>query len=280
MIIPSLEGRTLTKAHGAGNDFILVPDFDGRLDISAADVAAICDRHRGLGADGLIRVVRTASVSDADDSADAEWFMDYRNADGSKAEMCGNGVRVFVHYLRIQGIVPLGPGEAVDVATRGGVKSVSFDGELYTVDMGPYLEEGTVTVTVPGVGTRTGRSVAMPNPHVVVVVDQVELDAADFHATPTYDPQPIDGTNLELVVPAEVSRMRVLERGVGETLACGTGTCAVAVELLALRGESDGVVDIESPGGRLSVRLEGGRAYLTGPAVLVAEATLVGIAGY
>ena len=284
MIIPSVEGRTLTKAHGAGNDFILVPDFDGRLDISPDDVAALCDRHRGIGADGLIRVVRTAAVPEgADilhDHPEATWFMDYRNADGSIAEMCGNGVRVFVHYIRIQGIEPLGPGMSLSVATRGGVKAVSFDGELYTVDMGEYGTGAPVSVTIPGVGVRHGRSVTMPNPHVVVVVNQSELAAADFHGVPTYEPAPENGTNLEIVVPGEVAAMRVLERGVGETLACGTGTCAAAVALLAEQQKADGIVEIESPGGHFTARIEAGRIFLTGPAVLVAEVTVVGVAGY
>ena len=114
MIIPQLEGRTLTKAHGTGNDFILVPDFAGTLDLPAESVASVCDRHFGIGADGLIRVVRTASVPETADVArdfpEAEWFMDYRNADGSIAQMCGNGLRVFVHYLRVQGVIDLRAG--------------------------------------------------------------------------------------------------------------------------------------------------------------------------
>ena len=160
MIIPQLEGRTLTKAHGTGNDFILVPDFAGTLDLPAEAVASVCDRHFGIGADGLIRVVRTASVPEAADVArdfpEAEWFMDYRNADGSIAQMCGNGLRVFVHYLRVQGVIDLKAGRSVDVATRGGVKTVSFDGAVYTIDMGEYgLPRGDAgddtQVTVPGV---------------------------------------------------------------------------------------------------------------------------------
>lgn len=283
MIVPHFEGRTLTKGHGAGNDFILVPDFDAAIDISADDVAAVCDRHKGIGADGLIRVVRTEALARREgiavDDPSVEWSMDYRNADGSVAEMCGNGVRVFVHYLRIQGIISLAAGQSVAVATRGGTKRVSFDGTLYTVDMGPYELGGRVSVEIPNVGTREGCAVAMPNPHVVVRVSEEELAAADFHRPPVYDPHPIHGTNLELVSSGGVAHMRVLERGVGETLACGTGTCAVAVALRASDGSGDGQVEIESPGGHLSVRLADGRAYLTGPAVLVAEFSLLGIAG-
>lgn len=328
MIIPQLEGRTLTKAHGTGNDFILVPDFAGTLDLPAEAVASVCDRHFGIGADGLIRVARTASVPEMADVArdfpEAEWFMDYRNADGSIAQMCGNGLRVFVHYLRVQGVIDLKPGRSVTVATRGGVKAVSFDGAVYTIDMGEYgLPRGDAgddtRVAVPGVGERPALSVTMPNPHTVVLLDSAEeLAAARLTEAPQYDPVPPEGTNLELVVaepgdrvslggqigladqtfsggqanradqgladrsesPSNPALMRVLERGVGETLACGTGTCAAALAVLLLRGEREGEVQLRSPGGPLTVRIEGGRAFLTGPAVLVAEFSLVGVAGY
>ena len=328
MIIPQLEGRTLTKAHGTGNDFILVPDFAGTLDLPAEAVASVCDRHFGIGADGLIRVARTASVPEMADVArdfpEAEWFMDYRNADGSIAQMCGNGLRVFVHYLRIQGVIDLKPGRSVTVATRGGVKAVSFDGAVYTIDMGEYgLPRGDAgddtQVTVPGVGKRPALSVTMPNPHTVVLLDSAEeLAAARLTEAPQYDPVPPEGTNLELVVaetgdrvslggqvgladqtspggqdnradqglagqqvsPSNPALMRVLERGVGETLACGTGTCAAALAVLLSRGKREGEVQLRSPGGPLTVRIEGGRAFLTGPAVLVAEFSLIGVAGY
>ena len=328
MIIPQLEGRTLTKAHGTGNDFILVPDFAGTLDLPAEAVASVCDRHFGIGADGLIRVARTASVPEMADVArdfpEAEWFMDYRNADGSIAQMCGNGLRVFVHYLRIQGVIDLKPGRSVTVATRGGVKAVSFDGAVYTIDMGEYgLPRGDAgddtRVAVPGVGERPALSVTMPNPHTVVLLDSAEeLAAARLTEAPQYDPVPPEGTNLELVVaepgdrvslggqvdfadqtssggqanradqgladqsvsPSHPALMRVLERGVGETLACGTGTCAAALAVLLSRGKREGEVQLRSPGGPLTVRIEGGRAFLTGPAVLVAEFSLIGVAGY
>lgn len=328
MIIPQLEGRTLTKAHGTGNDFILVPDFAGTLDLPAEAVASVCDRHFGIGADGLIRVARTVSVPEMADVArdfpEAEWFMDYRNADGSIAQMCGNGLRVFVHYLRVQGVIDLKPGRSVTVATRGGVKAVSFDGAVYTIDMGEYgLPRGDAgddtRVAVPGVGERPALSVTMPNPHTVVLLDSAEeLAAARLTEAPQYDPVPPEGTNLELVVaepgdrvslggqigladqtfsggqanradqgladrsvsPSNPALMRVLERGVGETLACGTGTCAAALAVLLSRGEREGEVQLRSPGGPLTVRIEGGRAFLTGPAVLVAEFSLIGVAGY
>lgn len=274
----------LTKGHGAGNDFIMVPDPDGLINLGPEDVAVLCDRHTGIGADGLIRVVRSAASGEFADAVGLpEWFMDYRNADGSIAEMCGNGVRVFAHYLANAGLSKLDVGESLTMATRGGNKKVRRESaDTYTVDMGEYGlplgDSGADTrVEVPGIGEFEALSVTMPNPHTVVILrDREQLEAADLHAVPTYDPIPTEGTNLELVVPDPVrARMRVLERGVGETLACGTGTCAVAIALLRFRGKSEGTVPIHSPGGGLSVRIEAGRAYLTGPAQLVAEVTLL-----
>lgn len=175
-MISQLESLTLTKGHGAGNDFVLVPDPDGALKISPEDVARICDRHVGIGGDGLIRVIRTRSLLREDPSLSdvlgheptapellPEWFMDYRNADGSIAEMCGNGVRVFVHYLRCQRLIDLELGGSVAVATRGGTKNVTFDAPDYTVDMGeyqlPFGPGGADTrVSIPGVGERSALS--------------------------------------------------------------------------------------------------------------------------
>lgn len=280
MIIPALEGRTLCKAHGTGNDFILVPDFDGTCELTASDVAQICDRHRGIGADGLIRVVRTeASEEFAHLQGEATWAMDYRNADGSLAQMCGNGVRVFAHYLRIQGIAHFTEATPLAVATRGGVKYVTYAGGLYTVDMGPYELGGTRSLTLGG-NEYVGQDVSMPNPHTVVRLDEATpLESIDF-STLSFTDVPEEGTNLEVITRAENPQMRVLERGVGETLACGTGTCAAALVHLLSQGSKEGTVQITSPGGELIVRIEGGHAYLTGPAFLVAELSLIGLAGY
>ena len=293
---PVFDGLTLTKGHGAGNDFVLVPDPLGARDISPEIVAQICDRHTGIGGDGLIRVIHTEALLREDPSLATlfpgeslpEWFMDYRNADGSIAEMCGNGVRVFVHYLCCQGLVDLEPGGSVAVATRGGIKNVTFDAPDYTVDMGeyqlPFGPDGADTrVSIPGVGERLALSVAMPNPHTVVLLENDdELAAADFHATPGYDPVPEFGTNLELAVdrpgartlggtsPSERVEMRVLERGVGETLACGTGACAAVVSGIA-RGLLDSPVRVETRGGFLTIAWggEGTPVLMTGPAVTV-----------
>ncbi|MPV37062.1 diaminopimelate epimerase [Georgenia subflava] len=294
-----LTGRSLVTGHGTENDFVLVPDPDGTLALTAAEVVAACDRHTGIGADGLIRVVRSRALPEgqallADEPA-AEWFMDYRNADGSLAEMCGNGVRVFVHYLREAGLVELPDGAGIVVGTRGGARRVTVAGERYTVEMGtwampgglPAVEAGyDVVVSVPGLEEpRAGLRVTLPNPHTVVALpDETTLDAADLAHAPTYDPVPPEGTNLELVVPlgedrldgetVGTVRMRVLERGVGETRSCGTGTCAAALAVRAWAGA--GAPDtwrVLVPGGEVLVRVAGDQVSLTGPAVLTADVT-------
>lgn len=242
------------KGHGAGNDFVVVDDPDGRFDLSARQVAALCDRHRGIGADGLLRVTERDGLP----------FMDYRNADGSIAEMCGNGVRVFVAYLESVGRVDTS--RPVDVATRAGIRHVSAVEGGFEVDMGPVRLGDQVDVTVAG---RWHRAVAVDvgNPHAVVVIDD-DLDGIALADGTQVPPATFPaGANVEIVdTRFDRVRVRVLERGVGETLACGTGACAVAAVIAP-----DAVSHIELPGGTLTVRLGGGRALLSGPAVLVAH---------
>ncbi|MGK5530218.1 diaminopimelate epimerase [Streptomyces sp. URMC 129] len=274
------------KGHGTENDFLIIPDYDGRLALSAATVARLCDRRAGLGGDGLLRVVRSASDPATRALAgEAEWFMDYRNADGSIAEMCGNGVRVFARYLRRAG---LAKGGDLAVATRAGVRRVRFerDGGI-TVAMGaarlPAGPDPSVTVTV-GDRSWPARHVDMGNPHAVAfVADLAEagplLDAPAVHPADAYP----RGTNVEFVVdrgPRHVA-LRVHERGSGETRSCGTGACAVMVAA-ARRDGLDPVADgpavtytVDVPGGRLVITEHpGGEVTMTGPAVIVAEGTI------
>ena len=292
----ALAGATLTKGHGTGNDFVLLEDPEGSLDLDPASVAQLCDRRFGIGADGLIRAVRASALGGQDADED-RWFMDYRNADGSVAEMCGNGVRVFVHYLRHLGHVDLSDGASVTVGTRAGARTVTRHGDLYTVDMGVWGipgGEGAVArgadavVETPGLpGARAGLSVDLGNPHTVVALaEEDELEAADLSRAPRVEPEPPAGTNVEFVVPLgeeDVAgvvvgsvRMRVHERGVGETLSCGTGTCAAALAVRAWGGEgSPDVWRVLVPGGEVSVRIVGERVELTGPAELVARVELL-----
>jgi diaminopimelate epimerase len=266
-------GIPFRKGHGTENDFVLLPDPDGALDLTPGRVRALCDRRRGLGADGVLRVVRTAALADVPEAAgtppEAEWFMDYRNADGSVAEMCGNGVRVFARYLADAGLI--GENELV-VGTRGGPRLVRFgaDGEI-SVAMGAVRLDGTSTGTIAG-QRFDGLVVDVGNPHLACVT-QAPLDGLDLRVAPGYDPEVFpSGVNVELVTPVSGGevRMRVYERGVGETRSCGTGTVAAAVAALRHDGRTSGTLTVRVPGGRVRVELADGSATLTGPAVLVA----------
>ncbi|WP_138900645.1 diaminopimelate epimerase [Streptomyces albidochromogenes] len=274
------------KGHGTENDFVIVPDPDNAVDLPASLVAALCDRRAGIGGDGVLHVVRSAAHPDARSMAEAaEWFMDYRNADGSVAEMCGNGVRVFARYLQRAGLV--GEGDLA-VATRGGVKQVHIakagaDGEAgdITVSMGrAVLPEGEVTVSV-GDRSWPARNVNMGNPHAVAFVDDLG-HAGNLHTAPPFSPAAAypDGVNVEFVVdrgPRHVA-MRVHERGSGETRSCGTGACAVAVAAARRDGADPAVTGepvayaVDLPGGRLVItERPDGAVEMTGPAVILAE---------
>lgn len=271
------------KGHGTENDFVIVPDPDNALDLPPAAVAALCDRRAGLGADGLLHVVRSAAHPEAKRmAAEAEWFMDYRNGDGSVAEMCGNGVRVFARYLQHAGHVTAGD---LTVATRGGVKRVHIDkdGDV-TVAMGAAsFPEAGVTVSVDG-RSWPARNVSMGNPHAVAFIDDL-AHAGDLKSPPPLDPASVypEGVNVEFVVdrgPRHVA-MRVHERGSGETRSCGTGACAVAVATARRDGTDPAVTGtpvtytVDVPGGRLVITEHpDGQVEMTGPAVIVAEGFL------
>jgi diaminopimelate epimerase len=299
----TLGGLRFSKGHGTGNDFVLVADPDGVHTIDAGQVAALCDRHRGIGGDGLIRAVPSRYLSEGRElllsSPGAEWFMDYRNGDGSLSEMCGNGVRVFVHFLRAEGLVDLPDGGALTIGTRGGVKTVVRTGDSYAVDMGPweFIFPGDATakatdslVTADGLEVpRPALSVSMGNPHTVVALAELsELEATRLYTAPQVDPVPANGTNVEFVVPAEplvhngigTVTMRVHERGVGETQSCGTGACAAAVAIRHWAGaEAPDSWQVKVPGGVVGVKFfagAGGHEHveLSGPAVIVATGTL------
>jgi len=283
-----------TKGHGTGNDFVLYSDPDGERDLTPAQIAAICDRHFGVGADGVIRAVRSARI-DAGAAAlaedpDAEWFMDYRNADGSIAEMCGNGIRVYVKYLIEQGLATIEPGSTIAIGTRAGVRDVQASNNGFQVDLGrwrldgnePLVRAKNLKVARPGLGIDVG------NPHVVVALaDDSELDQADLSYIPHLEPEQLAGANVEFVVPAEplVSdgvariRMRVHERGSGETLSCGTGVAAAALATRHWAGQAaPNHWRVDVPGGTLGVRMfptqDGEHVSLSGPAELVYSGSL------
>ncbi len=287
---------TVYKGHGTENDFVIVEDLDGHFELSAGVVRALCDRRAGVGADGVLRVVRTRAVDPAlghlapvGPDSGPEFFMDYRNADGSVAEMCGNGARVFVRYLLDRGLVDL---DGLSIATRAGVVAVSgpADGEpdsWITVTLGPagWLDAAP-QVDAPGLGgPRPGVAVSMPNPHVVVFVDESELDAVDLTRPPSVEPPLPQGQNVEFVARVGPGlRMRVHERGVGETRSCGTGIAAATVAAAATsappgvsgRAGGDGRPwRVVVPGGVCAARWRpDGHVQLSGPAVIVARVEL------
>lgn len=271
------------KGHGTGNDFVILPDPDGQLILTSELVAALCDRRRGIGADGVLRVIRTAKHPEAAGQAgDAEWFMDYWNADGSIAEMCGNGARVFVRYLVDSGLATPGPA-ALPVATRAGVVRALVDGATISVEMRrPRVHARSAAslgaLTLPGVAVDCG------NPHLVCALPSgIELAGLDLTRAPGFDAELFPtGVNVEFTVAVEPAppgadryvRMRVYERGSAETLSCGTGACAVAAVALRDAGLDAGVVAVDVPGGRLAVTLDAASCWLAGPAVLVATGEL------
>ena len=283
-----------TKGHGTGNDFVLFADPDGQIGLTPAQIADICDRHFGVGADGIIRAVRSRHLPEgaealAEDEG-AEWFMDYHNADGSVAEMCGNGIRVYVRFLVESGLAELADGDTLPIGTRGGVRDVQRNLTGFQVDLGrwslsggePLVRARELPVARPGLGVDVG------NPHVVVALaDEDELDAADLTYIPHLDPAPAAGANVEFVVPREPLvkdgigriRMRVHERGSGETLSCGTGAAAAALATRYWAG--DGAPNswrVDVPGGTVGVRMfpteDGEHVALSGPAELVFEGDL------
>jgi diaminopimelate epimerase len=266
------------KGHGTENDFILLPDPDGTLTLSSSQAEALCDRHSGLGGDGVLRVVRSSHAPADVDTTGTEWFMDHRNADGTTAEMCGNGIRVFVRYLDEAGLMR---GKEAAVATRGGVRLVRVGNTGLTVDMGPahHVTEGGIEVSV---GSRSwgATGVLAPNPHAVVFVTDLD-DAGRLADPPDVAPQSAfpEGVNVEFVAergPSHIA-MRVFERGVGETRSCGTGACAAAWAWRRRGDEpsSPGTVRVDVPGGSLSVtERSDGHLELSGPAELVAEGSI------
>jgi diaminopimelate epimerase len=285
------------KGHGTGNDFLILPDPDDDLALPPGVVASLCDRRTGLGADGILRAVRVSAAGRAAPGASmaAEWFMDYRNADGSIAEMCGNGIRVFARYLCDHG---LASGPELAVATRAGLREVRAEprGEI-TVDMGTPVVLGR---SVAAIGSRReeGLEVSLGNPHLACLVRQPVAEF-DLSAPPVIDRQRFpEGANVEVVriTGHRQLEMRVHERGSGATLSCGTGAVAAAVAAAAATAEGadehahqrggpaggatpacpPGSWIVRVPGGTLTVTLTGITSLLTGPAVIVAEGEIDG----
>ena len=264
------------KGHGTENDFVLLPDHDGTVhgELDGAFVAALCDRRRGIGADGVMRVIRASALGE---SSAGEWFMDYRNHDGSLSEMCGNGIRVFALHLLQEGLVDVG--EPMVIGTRGGDKTIIVEPDgMFSVDMGVAEVRGTSKVSANG-GAWMALDVRTGNPHAVAFVDSLTdpgplIDAPE-HDSETYP----DGVNVEFVVREgdQHVAMRVHERGSGETRSCGTGACAVGLAtMLADEAQAPISYRVDVPGGSLRVTWTSeDHLILTGPAEIVARGDMM-----
>lgn len=299
MSIPSI----VYKAHATGNDFVVYLDEDGTHEPTADEVRFLCDRHFGIGGDGLIRLAYPQTVSDVNErqiadcaAGDADWFMDYRNADGSLAEMCGNGTRAITLFAQRQGIADQPGGKPFHLGTRAGVKILTSLGDVpglgkdvFQVEMGAW-KRGDVDgyeVTIPGTsGSARGTFVDMGNPHVVAVLEDAfaslpNVEDLDLVTKPVVAPEIPSDQNVEFVRIDEQSEgddageatMRVNERGCGETLSCGTGLCATAITLRAKTGIDHWTITVR--GGTLRVDVTDEDVKLTGSATIVGKIELL-----
>lgn len=276
-----------TKGHGTGNDFVLVLDESGSLSLNKGQIAKICNRHFGIGADGLIRVVKSENLPEGKailvEEPNAVWFMDYYNADGSAAEMCGNGIRVFARYLLDRGLASITDGATLAVGTRDGVKDITKSSNGFAVDLGRWRLDGESVVEVAGLDVaRPAQGIDVGNPHAVVALaSDAELAALRLQDAPEIDPVPAKGANVEFVVPRDPMvqhgvghiSMRVFERGVGETLSCGTGIAAAALATRYWAGsDAPNQWQVSVPGGVVAVRMfateDGEHVGISGPAEL------------
>ena len=290
------------KLHGAGNDFVFIDDFSREIELSAREVSWLCDRHFGIGADGVI-LVRPS------DKPECAAYMHYINADGTRAEMCGNGVRCFAKYLVDRGYVDADERRFV-ADTLAGKRPISFSADesgllvSATVDMGepivapdavptalpanaetPYGEPYVLDAPVPSPwGPFSFTCISMGNPHAVCFLDDFPSLSDELFSDPsskglsTLDLDRIgsffenhsafpEKANIEFaVVGNDEIAMRVYERGCGETLACGTGACAVSVAA-CLSGRAACGNDVRLPGGVLAIDWGAdNHVLMTGPA--------------
>ncbi|HWY72567.1 MAG TPA: diaminopimelate epimerase [Burkholderiaceae bacterium] len=273
-----------TKMQGAGNDFLVLDGIRQRLDLTAQRVRALADRHFGVGADQIL-VVEPAGEPGAD--------FRYRifNADGGEVEQCGNGARCFVMYVREAGLTNR---SSIRVQTAGGlIEPRLLDDGTVSVDMGaPDLDPAASGFSTAGLNARTeghaalwplgvnGRevwltAVSMGNPHAVQQVEDVEaapvlIDGPAIERHPRFANR-VNAGYMQVLDPHTI-RLRVWERGAGETLACGSGACAAAVAGIE-RGRLASPVAVHARGGRLNVQWSGAGApvFLAGPAVKVFE---------
>jgi diaminopimelate epimerase len=270
-------GIRFAKGHGTQNDFVVISDPDASMDLTDKRVQALCDRRRGFGADGVLRVAPTIKSGEVSDQADsAEWFMDYRNADNSAAQMCGNGARVFARFLLDEGLVT---GDEFSIATRGGTREVTVDGDTISVEMGPAIPRSDLDGAIVSAGGSSWPLLAVefPNPHAVVFVADLG-ESGPLVEAPLIDPPTAfpEGVNVEFAVAIDTDLIafRVFERGIGETASCGTGACAVAWAYRRTQPDVDPSTPLrlEVAGGQLKAwRRADEHWVLSGPTEIVAR---------
>lgn len=259
------------KGHGTGNDFVVITDFDGTLNLTSQAVTAICDRHKGIGADGILRVVRENDI----------YFMDYHNADGSLAETCGNGIRVFSRFLVEQKLVPAG---LFTIKTRAGLINVHVDSNdtAFTniaVEMGKPTRASVSPQVTTEAGTWPGVARFIPNPHCVAIVESID-EAGSLLNVPSVSPSDIypNGANFEFIEGRGEAHigMRTHERGVGETLSCGSGACSAADVWASHQNlQAPWTVQVDVLGGTVFVDSDtNGVLTLRGPAAFVASGVI------
>ena len=281
------EPKTIWKYHGTGNDFVMFEDLEDARPLWAELVVALCNRHTGIGADGVIRVAPGRGPDEA-------FFMDHRNADGSLAQMCGNGIRCLAKLVLERGLTDR---TELRVGTRAGVKTLSLeveDGTVTSVTVGmgrARFDRGALPMAgdpgEPFVGepfevdgrTFKATALSMGNPHLVLFVeeDPDDVDVRRIGPLIEHDERFPERTNVEFVaVQGDGLKVRVWERGAGETMACGTGACA-AVVAANEAGLVPRSASARFPGGVLGIeRLPGDEVSLTGPAERVFEAEMDG----
>lgn len=248
-----------TKGHGTKNDFVLIEDLEDKIKLTEDQIAQICNRTSGVGADGVLRIVKQNN----------EFFMDYRNSDGSLAEMCGNGARVFAQYLFEKRLIDK---KIFSFQTRAGLieAEIHSSGDISVTMDEAKLRGKIVEVSVNG-HKFNAQAVDAPNPHAVAFVPDLG-SIGDLKVAPQVLPSEVfpTGVNVEFVkkISDHHVSMRVHERGSGETLSCGTGACAVAAVVREQSGRKINSVKIDLPGGTLQITFIDGKMIMRGPAVL------------
>lgn len=293
------------KSQSTGNDFVMYLDFENKLIPDAEEVSEICDRHFGIGADGLIRIgtvkngisssnkARSTGKSEKDD--EIHYFMDYYNSDGSIANMCGNGVRSTASLLKYLGIYK---GGECQIITRDGLKNVNFEGASdFSVDLGNYYFNNNLDVEIIAKYQKSFRNFRakyanLGNEHLVVILEKSEdLSEIDLSIKPQIIMQTNEipsqnssdfehlmqvDANFEFITLKNNSiNLRVFERGVGETLSCGTGICAASIAAYYFQDQKHNSYNICVPGGNLRTLINNNRITLFGESKIVGKFKLI-----